>query len=73
MNIKVVLFQGRFTFSLADFPVDCHEAKFKYKMKQNESVFIDVDGPEGPLHPIPVYCQMTEEYHVGITIISHKQ
>lgn len=56
-----------------DFPVDCHEAKFKYNVRQNESVFIDVDGPEGPQHPIPVFCQMTEEFHVGITIISHKQ
>lgn len=56
-----------------DFPRDCHEAKFTYGIKHNESMFIDVDGPEGPRHPIPIYCQMKEEFHVGITIVSHKQ
>ncbi|XP_046570317.1 uncharacterized protein LOC124278610 isoform X1 [Haliotis rubra] len=56
-------------------PIDilknCHEIKQKLKVKLSGPQLIDVDGPNGPLDPILVHCDMESNPNLGITVIPH--
>ena len=55
---------------ISDMPRDCHEAKFKYKIKHDGPQKVDFDG-RGPLPPLLVNCIMTKYDHTGVTQIPH--
>ncbi|KAK7093158.1 hypothetical protein V1264_008801 [Littorina saxatilis] len=55
-----------------DIPRDCHEARFKYKVKNNQPLVIDIDG-DGPNRPFLVYCNQEAYSHVGIIEIPPDQ
>ncbi|CAI9720372.1 mucus 2 [Octopus vulgaris] len=52
-----------------DIPKDCHEMKYTQFESVNVSAYIDTDGALGEFPPTLVYCDMTSENHVGITIV----
>ncbi|XP_041371516.1 uncharacterized protein LOC121385046 [Gigantopelta aegis] len=52
-----------------DLPKNCDEAKRKMGVRKNQPLLIDADGPDKPLAPFLIYCDVKSYWRFGISVV----